>query len=110
MSRALANSEDWVKGRVREMFVEYGIKRPYMPPPAIYGAAGGADFIECFHGYYLAVETKRLGKKQTKTQEFFMERVRAQGGTYLLVYENNLNELRDWLAYVEQYRDVPIPR
>src|SRR5437868_14925245 len=73
-------SEAWVKDRVKEIFAQFGNDRPYMPPPALYGSAGASDFIECVYGRYVAIETKRLGCKQTKMQVLFEEHVTEQGG------------------------------
>ena len=52
--KAKPKSEAWVKKEVKKIFAEYGCPSPYMPAASIYGKAGGADFIECMFGYYVA--------------------------------------------------------
>lgn len=100
--------EAWVKDEVKKIFAEFGCDDPYMPPPAIYGRRGGADFIECMFGRYIAVETKRLKKKQTKLQIDFAKGVLKRGGIYLLIYENNLYLLRNTLqVFKEEANDFP---
>ena len=93
--KAKPKSEAWVKKEVKKIFAEYGCPSPYMPAASIYGKAGGADFIECMFGYYVAIETKKFGNAQTELHKKFMLGVQARGGTYLLVYESNLQDVRE---------------
>lgn len=88
------HTEAWVKKEVKKIFAEFGCPNPYMPPPAVYGKAGAADFIECMWGQYIAVETKKIGNKQTELQKLFQAGVNRRGGIYLLIYETDFDRLR----------------
>jgi hypothetical protein len=91
-------SEAWVKARCKEIFADFGNDHPYMPSANMYGGGGAADFIECMNGYYIAVECKRKGNTQTKLQKIFQEGIESRGGMYLLIYEDNIEDLRNVLA------------
>lgn len=90
--------EAWVKTKCKEIFHSFEIFFPYMPPANGMGRGGAADFIECVHGMYLAVECKATDGEQTKLQRLFQRKVQSQGGVYLLIYPHNLELLRDTLA------------
>lgn len=90
--------ERMVKVRIKKIFAEFGCSNPYMPSAAIYGRRGGADFIECMFGHYIAVEAKRRGAQLTTLQQDFGMGVQSRGGTYLVVDEENLDQLRYTLA------------
>lgn len=94
MSANKPRSEAWVKKEVKKIFAEFGCPNPYMPAAAIYGKAGGADFIECMFYHYIAVETKKIGNKLTPLQRKFGQGIAKRGGHYLVVYEYNLIMLR----------------
>jgi hypothetical protein len=86
-------SEAWVKAQVKKIFAEFGVDQPYMPAAGI-GRQGAADFIESMFGRYLAVETKKRGNKQTRLQKEFRDGVVERGGIYLLIYEDNIDDVR----------------
>lgn len=62
-----------------------------------YGRSGIADITVCFRGCYLAVECKAGKGQMTKLQELERDKVLAAGGTHLVIRENNVQELKDWL-------------
>lgn len=55
---------------------EYKGKRRFIR----FGTPGMSDIIGIYRGTFLAVETKRKGKKATELQEAFMSQVRQKGG------------------------------
>lgn len=93
--------EAQTKAEVRKVFAEFGCPNPYMPS-AGYGSRGAADFIECMYGRYIAVETKKTGAKQTKLQWLFQKGVERRGGTYLLINQHNIDDLRELFWSWEQ--------
>jgi hypothetical protein len=53
-----------------------------------FGKKGASDIIGCLpDGRFLAVEAKAPGKKPTKAQREYLERVAADGGLALVVDE-----------------------
>lgn len=58
-----------------------GMLRNQNGAPVTYGLCkGSSDLIGWFKGRFLAIEVKRPGKKPTKAQECFIEKVKADGG------------------------------
>lgn len=57
----------------------------YMPVQNGMGVSGIPDFIICFRGRFIAVETKAPGKKPTRFQELQLSAVSAAGGAALVV-------------------------
>jgi hypothetical protein len=50
-------------------------------PQGKYSMIGISDIIGCFHGHFVALEVKRPGKKLTKLQSWFQNKVEESGGT-----------------------------
>jgi glutamate-1-semialdehyde aminotransferase len=64
-----------------------------MPIGTGYGNSGVPDFLCCVAGHFLAVEAKAGKGKTTALQDKHMGQINAQGGTAMVVNENNLDEL-----------------
>jgi Holliday junction resolvase len=85
-----------VKLAVGKLLQAYGVY--YFAPPANgYGRAGIPDLICCYHGRFLAIECKAGRGKTTALQERELASIREHGGTALVIRENNIHELQEYL-------------
>ena len=92
--------EGKVKARVKKILEELGIWY-FMPSANGYGRHGIPDFIGCFNGTFVAIETKAGKGHTTALQEREIKRILHAGGFALVVNEENVNELKRTL---EEYR------
>jgi hypothetical protein len=103
--RLYSASGDWkveagVKDDIRKWLIAHriydmrGIKQAedaegffYMPVPGGFGLAGVSDFIICFQGRMIALETKAENEpaKPTSGQQAFLDAVKKVGGIGLCV-------------------------
>ena len=88
--------EGKVKARVKEILKHKGAWW-CMPVGGGYGRAGIPDLLVCYKGKFLAIETKAGRGKTTALQDLCMEQITAAGGRCVVINENNLTELADWL-------------
>ena len=58
----------------------------------MYGTAGIPDIICCLHGRFIAFEAKVPGNRPTRLQESTIGKIRAAGGTAVVVY--SLDDVR----------------
>ena len=78
--------EGQVKNELKSMLIAYAPRAWYtMPIGGPYASKGVPDFIICVCeegsvGRFIAVETKALGKKPTRLQEFCHSQIRMAGG------------------------------
>ena len=88
--------ENAVKARCVEVIKKY---RAYyfFPVTGGFGKSGVPDIIVCYRGRFLAIECKAGKNKPTALQEREMERIREAGGSTLVINEDNINELQEWL-------------
>jgi hypothetical protein len=116
--RLYSASGDWkveagVKDDIRKWLIAHriydmrGIKQAedaegffYMPVPGGFGLTGVSDFIICFQGRMIALETKAENKPATPTsdQKAFLDAIRKVGGIGLCVnslemFEAQWNEI-----------------
>jgi penicillin-binding protein-related factor A (putative recombinase) len=80
--------EEWVKKEVKAILKKYKVAY-FMPSASIYGKVGSHDFICCYQGRFITIETKAGKKKPSDMQTDFAEKVQAQRGTCLLINEHN---------------------
>lgn len=69
----------------------------FFPVASGYGRVGIPDIVACADGHFLAVECKAGGNKPTALQEAEMLKIRNAGGTTLVINEDNINQLQEWL-------------
>jgi len=69
----------------------------FLPVTGGFGKSGVPDIIVCYRGLFLGIECKAGKGKTTALQEREMEFIRAAGGSTLVIRENNINELQEWL-------------
>lgn len=88
--------EGKVKAQVKALFKARGVWF-CMPMGQMYGRAGVPDFLACVNGHFLGVETKAKGGKPTALQKLEGSRIRDAGGHFLIIYPDNIDELKELL-------------
>lgn len=69
----------------------------FYPVTGGYGASGVPDIICCYNGRFLAIECKAGGNKTTALQDKNIQRIRECGGTALVINEDNLEDVHEWI-------------
>lgn len=69
----------------------------FMPPANGFGRSGVSDIIACNKGKFLAIECKAGKGTTTALQERELAAIREAGGTALVINENNLHTLQEYL-------------
>ena len=69
----------------------------FFPVASGYGRVGIPDIVACFNGLFLGIECKEGKNKPTALQEAEMLKIRNAGGSTLVINEDNINELQEWL-------------
>lgn len=85
-----------VKAAVKKMLTTSGVYF-FLPPGVGYGRAGIPDIVACDKGRFLAIECKAGKGKTTALQEKELASIRAAGGTAMIINENNINTLQEYL-------------
>lgn len=91
--------EERVKRRVKEILKSFGPSLYYfMPRGTAMGTAGVPDFIVCYKGRMVGVETKATEKcKPTGIQSLQHEKIRKAGGIALVIHDGNTDALLECL-------------
>lgn len=105
MPRKLPNrmviDEGWVKKQVKKILAKY---KPdlwyYMPPASQFGRRGVPDFVICFKGWFITIETKANGNTPTDTQLDIHKLIHKAQGVVWVIDENNLDWLEQALAAI----------
>lgn len=66
-----------------------------MPVASGFGNAGVPDFLVCYKGRYIAIETKANGGKPTALQLKNLDQIIEAGGIAWIVDENNVGNLKE---------------
>lgn len=92
-------SERQIKAQVRKILDEYPHYR-FMPVPTGFGKRT-LDYLICFNGLFLAIETKAPGEVPTAQQEATITYIRTMGKGKVFVIDGDegLIELRAWLEF-----------
>lgn len=87
--------EGKTKDLVKKVLAEFNCYYT-MPVLGGYGKQGVLDFLVCVppHGKFLGLETKAGKGKTTALQELNIEMIRTAGGTALVIYETDIELLR----------------
>jgi Holliday junction resolvase len=88
--------EGKIKKRVKEILDEVGAWY-CMPVGSGYGKSAIPDFIICYQGYFLAIETKAGNKQATAIQAREIERIKAANGVAWVINETNIENLKSWI-------------
>lgn len=93
---AATTPEKKVKEKIKALCKYYGA---YYAMPVMQGMAsnGTPDFIVCHNGRFAGVEAKAGKGKPTKLQMVRLTEILRAGGSALVINENNLEVLEDWL-------------
>jgi hypothetical protein len=92
-------NESNVKDAVKRILKERGAWW-FMPVSTGYGRHGIPDFIVCYKGYFITIETKYGGNKPTAHQARELDGIRLAGGIALIINEKNIDVLKsvfDWI-------------
>ena len=88
-----------VKDAVKKVLKKHGIWY-FMPMQNGFGVVGVPDFICCFHGMFLGVETKAPGKREqtTPNQDRVLREIVEHGGYTLVV--DDAKQLEDYIIFL----------
>jgi len=91
--------EGRVKDAVKKVLKKHGIWY-FMPMQNGFGVVGVPDFICCFHGMFLGVETKAPGKREqtTPNQDRVLREIVEHGGYTLVV--DDAKQLEDYINFL----------
>ena len=95
----MATPEGKIKARVKKLLDQYPGHYKHMPVVSGYGKPS-LDFIICFRGAFIAIETKASEKEEpTNRQRVTMNEIHNAGGLVFVIYdETTLELLGDMLA------------
>jgi len=93
-----ATPESKVKAKIKAILAKHGVYYA-MPIGTGYGNSGVPDFLCCVQGHFLAVEAKAGKGRATALQLKHIGQIQAQGGTALIINEENVDKLN---ALLEQ--------
>ncbi len=89
--------ESKVKAQLKKILAAHGV---YTYLPVSNGMGSPAlDFICCYHGLYLSIETKKLGRKATPRQLCTIAQIREAGGKAMVFdgCDDHIDELMSWI-------------
>ena len=92
--------EKRVKTKVVAILKELGTYYFY-PVTGGYGASGVPDIIGCYKGRFFAIECKAGKGKTTALQDKNIAQIIAQGGLAMVINEDNIEEVRRVVGYLE---------
>jgi hypothetical protein len=95
----MTTPEGKVKERLKKLLKKYGV---YYHMPVMNGmGAPTLDFICCYRGRYLAIETKAPGQKPTKRQQLTMQQMAAAGGfVFTVANDDDFEYLEGYLKFL----------
>lgn len=79
----MATPEGKVKALVNRVLSRYKLYK-YMPVPGGFGEST-LDYLVCFKGRFVAIETKAPGKKPTDRQKYVMAQMQRAGAAVFVV-------------------------
>lgn len=99
-------AEGKVKKAVKKLLDSYGdYHYRFMPVPTGFGKTT-LDFLICYKGRFLAIETKKPLGKPTTLQEQTIEEMRTAGAK-VFVIDGDLTELKAWLDMITVFIHDP---
>ena len=88
--------ESKVKSSVTTILKRLGIYYFY-PVTGGYGSSGVPDIVCCYDGVFVAIECKAGHNKPTPLQDAQMQKIRQAGGYTIVINEENVSILENWL-------------
>lgn len=102
----MSTPEGKVKTAVKKILAKYPSMYYFMPVPYGFGEST-LDFIICFRGVFIAIETKEPGKKMTPRQEKIGTDIGAAGGVvFEIASASDLVQFAEWLDQLAQRPEV----
>jgi len=95
--------EGIVKNKVKKVLKDFGAYYE-MHVPYGYGSAS-LDFVCCYKGWFIAIETKAPGKKPTKRQAVTIKQILDADGIAIVIDGTNINRLIDLLKTIQSNSD-----
>ena len=89
-----------VKKQVKTLLTQLGAYY-VMPVTGGYGRQGVPDFLVCYKGRFIGIETKAGKGKTTALQDMNLQAIGTAGGVALVVYENDIDKLRQTLVNID---------
>lgn len=88
--------EKKVKDKVVKILKQHGVYYFYAATHG-FGRSGVPDLVCCHNGHFLAIECKAGKGKTTALQDIELAAIQAAGGTAMVINENNIQLLEDYL-------------
>jgi hypothetical protein len=96
----MATPESKVKEKVKKLLDSYTDIYWFMPVPMLYQARS-VDFLVCYAGRFIAIETKAAGKKLSAYQKLTFAKIEAAGGlTFVVSTDVELEALKVTLDHL----------
>lgn len=89
-------TEKWVKAQVVKMLKELDAYYFY-PVASGYMKSGVPDIVVCFKSHFIGIECKAGKNTTTEIQDRNLVAIKKNGGIAMVVNENNLDELKEYL-------------
>ena len=70
----------------------------FFPATGGFGRSGVPDIIGCYQGAFFAIECKAGKNTTTALQARELANIRLSGGAAIVVNEDNMNEVQQWLT------------
>ena len=99
----MATPENRVKADIKKILAANHVYYA-MPVGTGHGKSGVPDFLCCVSGYFLAIEAKAGKGTTTALQDREIAAIFDAGGTALIINENNLDELNNYIILLKQRR------
>jgi len=73
-----------------------------MPMTFGYGASGHPDFVGCVYGVMFGIEAKATPKQKPRPLQLKrLEEIKRAGGVALIIHNENVDQLKQLLEYLE---------
>lgn len=92
--------EKKVKAKVVAILKEFGAYYFYASTGG-YGSSGVPDIVCCYKGRFVGIECKAGKGKTTALQEKNIAQIITQGGLAMVINEDNIEEVRRVMGYLE---------
>ena len=95
--------EKWVKQQVVKLLKDRGAYYFY-PVASGYMSSGVPDIVVCYQGLFMGIECKAGSNKPTAIQEKNLQQIRDNKGVAMVVNEDNLVALQNFLDHMEEWQ------
>jgi Holliday junction resolvase len=81
----------------------------FYPVTGGYGSSGIPDIVGCYRGMFFAIECKAGKNKPTELQMHMMGKISAAAGNVMVVNEDNLGDVSEWIINLPLLPLLPTP-